>query len=556
MKLLRSIQSWSLRAQTALATALLIIMLTGALVLWVGQTFGDRLTAQIGQALAESSHQFGSRLDAAMAARMAEVEVLTTLPPLARPMENRQAVRELLNSLQNALPMFSWIGYISPGGEVLESSDNILRGADLTQRPIYRRGREGLFIGDVHDAVLLAQKLPHPDGRPIQFVDIAMPVQAPDGTLAGIVGAHLSWRWAEAVEYQMQVPMRTRRDVELYVVGVDGTVLLGSEEMRGQSLSLDALTRASGGDTGWTIEEWPDGRSYLTGYTLATGTGNYPGLGWRVLARQPVDVALAPVRALQRHALVIGILIAAGFAISGWYFAGMMTAPLRRIARAADRMRHGDEQEIPRVGGSREISSLSSSLRALVDSLRASRTALGEMETRAHLDPLTDLPNRRGMEAWLTEAGKRSRRDGTSIALILLDLDGFKPINDSLGHAAGDSVLREVGARLRQVSRGNDLVARLGGDEFVMALEISSAPQDSHVELVAERVVRRLGRPVDTGEGQATVGCSAGFAFWPHHGDTIQEVMQRADEALYEAKTAGKNRARGYHPRTAASASA
>lgn len=545
------LRRWSLRTQAALATALLVMALTAVLTWYVGWVSGHRMTRDIGDGLAESSAQMADALDRAMWTRFRELRALAAMPGFAEPTANRPAVAATLEALQDAVPQFSWLALVSPEGIVLESTDNILEGADISHRPVYQQARNGVYFGDVHDALLLAQHLPHPNGQPLQFVDIAFPLTAEDGSLLGILSAHLSWTWASEVERELLIPFGSRMNMDLFVVGESGDVLLGSTGPRGARPAVAALDRATAGETGWMIETWPDGRDYLTGFAPTTGLEAFPGLNWRVLVRRPVDEALAPVRDLQHTIALAGAVLASVFAALGWLATGPITAPLRRITAAADHLRqHGaphTAHPVPHVRGSREIESLSHSLRALLDSLRSSHAALGDMEDKARRDPLTGLPNRRGLDLWMREALARcDREEDRGLAFLVMDLDGFKRANDSLGHAAGDAVLVDVARRLHRLSRANDLVARLGGDEFLMVMEIKGPPDLSAVTMVGERLIHALNAPIDTPAGEVQIGCSIGSAFWPWDADTPVSTMRKADEALYVSKAEGKNHLRHY----------
>ncbi|CAA9564811.1 MAG: diguanylate cyclase/phosphodiesterase (GGDEF & EAL domains) with PAS/PAC sensor(s) [uncultured Thermomicrobiales bacterium] len=166
--------------------------------------------------------------------------------------------------------------------------------------------------------------------------------------------------------------------------------------------------------------------------------------------------------------------------------------------------------------------------------------ALREREERlAHLalhDPLTRLPNRRGLGEALGGALSRQGRGGPMVALLYIDLDGFKGINDALGHEAGDYLLGEVADRLRACVRAGDTPARLGGDEFAILLE-----GVGEVQAVGGRVLEELATPVRIGVATATVTASVGGAV-ATAGETADDLLRRADTALYAAKHAGKNR--------------
>jgi diguanylate cyclase (GGDEF)-like protein len=168
-------------------------------------------------------------------------------------------------------------------------------------------------------------------------------------------------------------------------------------------------------------------------------------------------------------------------------------------------------------------------------------TARKEAEERlAHLalhDDLTGLPNRRALADALERALARAQRSGLALAVLALDLDGFKSINDRHGHPAGDAALVEIAARLRRTVRRSDAVARLGGDEFaVIAGELRG---QQPVLRLARRLSQILAQPVQLQDGRAQVGVSIGVAFYPGDGDTPDSLLLKADQALYAAKHEG-----------------
>src|SRR5690606_6750606 len=174
---------------------------------------------------------------------------------------------------------------------------------------------------------------------------------------------------------------------------------------------------------------------------------------------------------------------------------------------------------------------------AAEQALAASRLAL---ERLSRVDPLTDLANRRQFDDRLGLALKRQQRHAIPIALLCMDIDHFKDINDGHGHAAGDVVLQTFARRLCASVRETDLVARLGGDEFVILIE--DAPPEA-AEAVARKVVAAMAEPVDVGGTRLTVSTSIGVAYARQSADAAG-LMASADAALYEAKKAGRNR---YH---------
>ncbi|MBL6986876.1 MAG: EAL domain-containing protein [Methylobacter sp.] len=165
----------------------------------------------------------------------------------------------------------------------------------------------------------------------------------------------------------------------------------------------------------------------------------------------------------------------------------------------------------------------------------------------AYYDPLTTLPNRRLLWERLNHAIEMERRDGKQLALLMLDLDRFKAVNDSMGHLAGDELLQQVAARIKARLRDVDMVARLGGDEFIVLLENITHPEDA--ARVAEEIVVDLSRPFKLLKTRkihpelshkVIIGVSIGISLFPQHGDSPETLLDNADIALYKAKDEGR----------------
>lgn len=158
---------------------------------------------------------------------------------------------------------------------------------------------------------------------------------------------------------------------------------------------------------------------------------------------------------------------------------------------------------------------------------------------QANFDPLTGLPNRKLLEDRLQRAIAQSHRKSTTVALLFVDLDRFKPVNDAHGHAAGDELLRQVARRLEHCLRDEDTVARLGGDEFIVVLpdlRIAEAPAKA-----ADKIVAVLSEPYRLGECFVEISCSIGIALFPRDADNAAALIARADTAMYAAKQAGRS---------------
>jgi diguanylate cyclase (GGDEF)-like protein/PAS domain S-box-containing protein len=181
---------------------------------------------------------------------------------------------------------------------------------------------------------------------------------------------------------------------------------------------------------------------------------------------------------------------------------------------------------------------------SIVEDISARKEAEQCVKYLASHDALTDLPNRARFAQLFDEATQAARRAGRRIAVLFIDLDRFKSVNDTLGHEAGDALLREAAARLRASVRGRDVVARLGGDEFVVLLK--DVPHDEAAARVATRIIGRLGTPFSIGGNACAISASIGICLHPAGAQEDHAVLRNADMAMYLAKQSGKNGYRFY----------
>jgi diguanylate cyclase (GGDEF)-like protein len=161
------------------------------------------------------------------------------------------------------------------------------------------------------------------------------------------------------------------------------------------------------------------------------------------------------------------------------------------------------------------------------------------LERVAHYDALTQLPNRVLLADRLHQAIAQARRNQTKVAVCYLDLDGFKPINDTLGHAIGDGVLKVIAWRMNEVLRASDTAARIGGDEFIVLL--SDNEHGDNVRPILDRLLQTINQPIEVNGHQTTVSASIGVSLYPDHACEADTLLRQADIAMYRAKIRGKN---------------
>ena len=194
----------------------------------------------------------------------------------------------------------------------------------------------------------------------------------------------------------------------------------------------------------------------------------------------------------------------------------------------------------------RHVGDASSYVLGQIEDITESRLWREQMFHQAYYDPLTDLPNRRLLLDRVNQALGDAHRNGRSAAILFLDLDHFKEINDSLGHDVGDRLLREVAGRLKGCVRRGDTVSRQGGDEFVIVLTDMEQPQDA--SLISRKILEALGVPIRIEGHLLTITTSIGISLYPEDAtEDGYELIKKADEAMYAAKQEGRNRHRYYH---------
>lgn len=288
-------------------------------------------------------------------------------------------------------------------------------------------------------------------------------------------------------------------------------------------------------------------------------------LGAPALAVPDRPVEQRELSALPRpNAALIGWISAAVIVlmllISVWTVRSIV-GPVRRMRSALQRIAAGESEVKVARGGIQELDDLAVSLNKMAEKLAAAqalaKTHQDHLEAKVvqrtrelrHLaehDPLTQLPNRRQLFSHLKQAIEHARSNHTCVGVFFLDLDNFKNINDSMGHAFGDSVLEAVASLLRETAGFNGFAARLGGDEFTVVCE--HAPDAAAVRSLGWELVRAFQRPLRIGGRELTIGMSAGASIFPDHGGDAESLLRASDAALFRAKALGRGQLTIFSP--------
>jgi diguanylate cyclase (GGDEF)-like protein len=247
-------------------------------------------------------------------------------------------------------------------------------------------------------------------------------------------------------------------------------------------------------------------------------------------ARTDVGAFQATADHIARGQLVSSALVLLLVAVGFFYLERQVLKPISRVSRALKEASLGNAvEELPAVR-TVETRQLVEAFREMAELVRHRQSAL---EHQALHDALTGLPNRTLLQDRLQQAILGAARSNGQVALLMLDLDRFKEINDTLGHHVGDVVLRTAATRLQQLLRKSDTVARLGGDEFAVLLP---STDQEHAQQVAARIVECLERQITVHEQKLYTSGSLGIALYPQHGASSQTLIKRADVAMYMAK--------------------
>ena len=662
----------SLRAQISLATAAAVMLVSVMIAFSAADISRQQIEQTEGEAFALRAKNALDVMDRGMFERSREIQNAAILDEIREPHISLDHKREVLEHLQSTFNAYAWIGICDAQGMGLVGTGHYLEGKNLNKRPWCTKGREGYYIGDVHDALLLAKLLPNPSGEAFYLVDVAAPVRDHDGVLQGVLCGHIYWSWATEVLDSKKTPGK-----DIFLLSKDGLVLSGPAKAQSKlaDLSPQAMQAIFSSDqkNGYRLVKWNDGKTYLVGYAKSSGYRTYSGLGWVSLVREEVGLAYAPSRQLQERILLAGSLFGLLFAWLGWLMAGRIARPILRISHAAEQIAAGDlRYEVPTLQGEGEVAHLSVAIHTMVQNLTSEicQRKLAEQGLRlsakvfesnteaimitdaaqhivmvnqafteitgyspdevlgktpkilasgrqnkefyevfwhslntsdqwrgeiwnlrkngeifpewvtisvlrdeqsrvthyvavylditerkkeeehikylANYDVLTGLPNRYLLADRVEQALSSAQRNQDKVAVLFIDLDHFKNINDSLGHDIGDALLKQVAGRLKSCLRRTDTIARQGGDEFVAVLtDLDSADE---VIFIAEKMIESLQEKFILGEYQLSITPSIGIGVYPEDGETPVELLRSADLAMYRAKDRGRNNFQFYAP--------
>lgn len=534
--------------------------------LYVNGAHTKQLVADKGQALHDLARAAAAVISENLRERSREVELLTQAPLYVRADLGDTDIKASLARLQKSYPHYSWIGVVDLEGQVRAATGNLLVGQNVVQRPWFQQARNGLYVGDLHEARLLSPLLaPQLPEWPIRFIDFAAPLRDGNGRIRGVLGVHVHWTWSRDLLQVILPETSGHSGIELFIVNRNRD-LIYPEAMQTSGAAAPRLAQSES----FGFHSWGGKTNYLTAAVSIKDPVPDSPLAWQVMVRQPEQQVLAEVTSLQR--MITSVLLGAMllFALLTWLLGRAIGRPIRELSEVAQAIARGESANFPQQVPTRELQRLAGSLCSMARNLLANQRDLEalnrDLESRiaertrqltdanqalvalARQDALTGLSNRLAADEWLLHEFKLLKRTRLPYAVLVLDIDFFKKVNDSHGHAVGDAVLRHVAALLKSAVRTSDFISRMGGEEFLVIMPLTTFDD-------ALRIAEKLRAVVEAAmiDPVGRVTLSIGIAMADPEDAAPDTAIQKADEMLYAAKTAGRNRVmpcgpeRGYH---------
>lgn len=327
-----------------------------------------QLEINSGESLIKLSKRVNDILDREMLERYREIKFAASLSILTDENSSITEKREFIQKIKDNYNHHEWIGYALPDGTVEVGTNGYLEGKNVKGRPWHPNGLNGAYIGDVHDALLLAKLLPNNSGESIYFSDVAFPVISKEGKILGVLCTHLTWQWTRDVIRSIQ----KEHGVDIFLLSKDGLILVGPNNTERSNISEISSNIAQTFKTEkslYKIVEGNDNRKYLTASSTSQGFEEYKGFSWKVIVRQPVDEAFNIAHENTNKILIMSIVLGLIGSIIGIFIATMISRPLNKLIQIVDNITNNEKVEFLKKVPSNEIGKLHNAVKNLYKNL-------------------------------------------------------------------------------------------------------------------------------------------------------------------------------------------
>ena len=532
-RLLRALRLDSIRSKL-LVFALLATLIPSFTTAWISYQQNKRsLTEKVTRELQSVSAQSAREMDLWIKERLYELRVFASSYEVSENLDRmarggrkggeqpRGRLQDYLRSVRERFTDYQELLVVDSEGGAVASSAAAPTPAHLPSGWTRTIRADNAVVGDAY----------WDDALKKGVVVFAVPIYQPGGRLLGALTAKVDL----AAVYRLLRRFTAGDSSRLFLIAGDGRALVGSRSGPAELTrrSLDAASTSRLLEREGSVVEYAGLGGNGGGERVVGALKRVPQLDWAVLAEVPASEAFRQVTRLRNVTALIVAALFVGVGLLAYFLGLLISRPLDRLREGAAKVAGGDLAVVLPIVSGGELGYVTEVFNDMTARLRDGRR---ELERLSITDDLTGLFNRRYLMDMLALEIRRSRRMNHPFAVLMADVDNFKPYNDAHGHLEGDKALARIGAILRDTSRDVDCAARYGGEEFVVLMP--ETEMKGAVEM-AERIRARLADDAVIGK-KLTI--SLGVAQFPADGETPEALLARADAALYQAKRDGRDR--------------
>lgn len=372
-----------LNIKMALLTGLLSFLVALTIGTYSNITSTKQLEISSGESLQKLSKNVANTLDREMLERYREIEFASTLYPFISDTSTKKEKRDFLEKMRSQYNHHEWIGFALPDGTVEVGTNRYLEGKNAKKRPWHPAGLKGPYIGDVHDALLLAKLMPNTTGEAIYFSDVAFPVKNTKGEVKGVLVTHLMWQWTRDVIRSIA----TEHNIEIFLLSKDGMVLVGPGTTERQMINEISPSVAqylkTAGNSSHKLLQWNEGgTNYLTAQTISTGFEEYEGFNWQVVVRQPQKDAFSISNTNSQHILIASFATAIIGALIGIFFSSRISSPVKELSSIVEDLSLGKKVNFKDKISNDEVGTLYKNIKELYNNLNKVSHSKSEAEDR------------------------------------------------------------------------------------------------------------------------------------------------------------------------------